>query len=64
MLFQRGKFDYAATIGTSQALLFYSLGIWAMVGVRIVTVSFYSMQDTRTPVKVAVIALLTNILSV
>ncbi len=62
MLFQRGKFDYAATIGTSQALLFYSLGIWAMVGVRIVTVSFYSMQDTRTPVKVAVIALLTNII--
>ena len=62
MLFQRGKFDYAATIGTSQALLFYSLGIWAMVGVRIVTVSFYSMQDTKTPVKVAVIALLTNII--
>ena len=62
MLFQRGKFDCAATIGTSQALLFYSLGIWAMVGVRIVTVSFYSMQDTKTPVKVAVIALLTNII--
>ena len=62
ILFQRGRFDYAATIGTSQALLFYSLGIWAMVGVRIVTVSFYSMQDTITPVKVAVIALLTNIL--
>ena len=62
ILFQRGRFDYAATIGTSQALLFYSLGIWAMVGVRIVTVSFYSMQDTKTPVKVAVIALLTNII--
>src|SRR4030066_2469311 len=26
MLFERGNFDYAATIGTSQALLFYSLG--------------------------------------
>lgn len=62
ILFQRGRFDYAATIGTSQALLFYSLGIWAMVGARIVTVSFYSMQDTKTPVKVAVIALLTNII--
>ncbi|MDP3297122.1 MAG: murein biosynthesis integral membrane protein MurJ [Thermodesulfovibrionia bacterium] len=62
MLFQRGKFDYAATIGTSQALLFYSLGIWAMVGVRIVTASFYSMQDTKTPVKIAVIALTTNII--
>ncbi|TAL26596.1 MAG: murein biosynthesis integral membrane protein MurJ, partial [Nitrospirae bacterium] len=61
MLFQRGKFDYAATMGTADALLFYSLGIWAIVGVRIVTASFYSMQDTKTPVKIAVAALATNI---
>lgn len=62
ILFQRGRFDYAATMGTADALLFYSLGIWAMVGVRVVTVSFYSMQDTKTPVKIAVIALITNII--
>jgi putative peptidoglycan lipid II flippase len=61
ILFQRGKFDYAATVGTAQALLFYSIGIWAIVGVRVVTAGFYSMQDTRTPVKVAVIALAANI---
>jgi putative peptidoglycan lipid II flippase len=61
ILFQRGKFDYIATIGTAQALLFYSLGIWAVVGVRVVTASFYSMQDTKTPVKVAIIAVSTNI---
>lgn len=62
ILFQRGKFDYAATIGTAQALLFYSFGIWAVVGVRVVTASFYSMQDTKTPVKIAVVALITNII--
>ncbi|MBI4685992.1 MAG: murein biosynthesis integral membrane protein MurJ [Nitrospirae bacterium] len=62
MLFQRGRFDYAATIGTAQALLFYSLGIWAVVGVRIITASFYSLQDTRTPVKIAVVAMVTNII--
>jgi len=62
VLFQRGRFDYAATVGTAQALLFYSLGIWCVVGVRIVTASFYSMQDTKTPVKIAVIALLTNVI--
>lgn len=62
ILFQRGKFDYTATMGTAQALLFYSLGIWAIVGVRIITASFYSMQDTKTPVKIAVIALTTNII--
>lgn len=62
ILFQRGKFEYAATVGTAEALLFYSLGIWAIVGVRIVTASFYSMQDTKTPVKVAIVALITNII--
>ncbi len=62
ILFQRGVFDYNATVGTAQALLFYSFGIWAIVGVRVVTASFYSMQDTKTPVKIAVIALLTNII--
>ncbi len=61
-LFQRGKFGYAATIGTSDALMFYSLGIWAIVGVRVITATFYSMQDTRTPVKVAAAAMLINIL--
>jgi len=61
ILFQRGKFDYTATVGTAQALLFYSTGIWAVVGVRVVTVGFYSLQDTRTPVKIAVVAMLTNI---
>jgi len=61
MLFQRGKWDYAATIGTSQALLFYSLGIWAIVGVRVVAASFYSMQDTKTPVKIAIIAMTVNV---
>jgi putative peptidoglycan lipid II flippase len=61
ILFQRGRFDYAATQGTSEALLFYSLGIWAVVGVRVVTATFYSMQDTRTPVKVAAAALTANI---
>ncbi|RJR17603.1 MAG: murein biosynthesis integral membrane protein MurJ [Nitrospiraceae bacterium] len=61
ILFQRGAWDYAATIGTSQALIFYSLGIWAIVGVRVVTASFYSMQDTKTPVKIAVIGMTSNI---
>lgn len=60
-LFQRGKFEYSATIATSDALIFYSLGIWAIVGIRIVTAAFYSMQDTKTPVKIAATAVIINI---
>ncbi|MGB9716693.1 MAG: murein biosynthesis integral membrane protein MurJ [Thermodesulfovibrionales bacterium] len=62
ILFQRGMFNYLATLGTAQALLFYSIGIWAVVGVRVITASFYSMQDTKTPVKIAISALLMNVI--
>jgi putative peptidoglycan lipid II flippase len=62
LLFQHRQFDYAATKGTAEALLFYSLGIWSIVGVRVVTSTFYSMQDTKTPVKIAAIGMLSNII--
>jgi len=35
LLFQRGQFDHSATLGTAQALLFYAIGIWSIVGVRL-----------------------------
>lgn len=62
LLFQHGRFDYSATKGTADALIFYSLGIWAIVGVRIVAAGFYAMQDTKTPVKTAAVSLCANIL--
>jgi len=62
LLFQRGHFDYSATKGTAEALLYYSLGIWSIVGIRVITATFYSMQDTKTPVKIATIGMLSNIL--
>lgn len=61
-LFQRGEFKYVNTVGTANALIFYSLGIWAIVGVRTVTATYYSMQDTKTPVKIAALSMLLNIL--
>ena len=62
LLFQRGTFDYTATQATAEALMFYSLGIWATGGVKIITVTFYSMQDTKTPVKIAVVGVVTNLI--
>ena len=61
-LYQRGKFGAAATIGTADALMFYSVGIWAMVGVRVIAATFYSMQDTRTPVITAAATMVINVL--
>ncbi|MFQ5866574.1 MAG: murein biosynthesis integral membrane protein MurJ [bacterium] len=61
LLFERGRFTSQATQSTSWALLFYSTGIVAYAGVKVVASAFYSMQDTRTPVRVASIAMVANI---
>ena len=61
LLLERGEFNRISTLGTASALLFYAVGLWAFAGVRIVAQAFYSLQDTKTPVMVAIIALVTNI---
>jgi len=61
LIFQHGKFDYIATIGTSDALIYFSVGLWAFAGVRIVVSAFYSLNDTKIPVKIGAIAVGINI---
>ena len=62
LLLEHGQFDRISTQGVSAALLCYSVGLWAFAGVRIVAQAFYALQDTKTPVKIAVVAVLSNVL--
>ena len=62
LLFQRGAFTAHSAEMTSQALLYYSLGLAGFAGVRIIVPAFYSLQDTKTPVKIAFVALAANAL--
>ena len=57
LLFQRGLFDYSATVMTAKALLFYSVGLWAIAGARTIVPVFYSLQDPWAPLKIALICL-------
>jgi putative peptidoglycan lipid II flippase len=59
-LFQRDMFTYEATQGTVYALIFYSSGIWVFSGLRVVRAVFYSLQDTKTPLKVALLTVIIN----
>jgi putative peptidoglycan lipid II flippase len=61
LFFEHGQFTAQATIGTAAALLFYCFGLPAFAGIRIVVAAFYSLQDTKTPVKVAMAAMAANI---
>lgn len=61
LLFERGAFDARATSMTSIALIFYSIGMVGF-GLRdILGKVFYSLQDTKTPMKNGVIAMIMNI---
>jgi putative peptidoglycan lipid II flippase len=62
LLFEHGAFDRLATEETAQAVLYYAIGLWAFAGVRVVVPVFYSFQDTKTPVKVAVVAMILNVI--
>jgi putative peptidoglycan lipid II flippase len=62
LLLQRGAFDYFATEMTAKALLCYSIGLWAIGGVRILAPAFYSLQDTKTPLKIGLICVAANII--
>jgi putative peptidoglycan lipid II flippase len=53
LLFEHGKFDYAASLMTNNALFFYSLGLPAYAMSKIFANAFYAFQDTKTPVKAA-----------
>lgn len=46
---------------TSQALFFYSFGLFAYGTTRVVNCAFFAIKDTRTPTKVAGLALCLNI---
>ena len=61
ILFQRGVFTENSTLLTAQALLFFSVGLWAVAGVRVVVNVFYALQDIWTPVKVATVSIACNL---
>jgi len=61
VLFEHGRFDAVSTELTARALLYYALGLPAFAAIKLIVPAFYSTQDTRTPVRVAVYALLANV---
>jgi len=62
VLFQHGLFVAESTRLTARALLYYSVGLPAFAAVKLVVPAFYATQDTRTPVRVAAIAMIVNVL--
>ena len=60
-LFGGGKFDFNSARLTSSALFFYSIGLTAYGGSKILQSCFFALKDTVTPTKIAGLSLLMNI---
>ncbi len=61
IVFQRGAFDaYSASV-TSQVMLYAAIGLPFFGASRILVSAFYALQDTKTPVKVATVCLVINV---
>ena len=59
-LFQHGEFRSADVYMAQLSLVAFSAGLVGFMAVKVLAPAFYSRQDTRTPVRVAVVALAAN----
>jgi len=62
IFYEFGKFTSSDTSNTSSALFYYASGLWAVGGSRVVVQAYYSLKDTKTPVKIATFTFLINLL--
>ena len=63
LLFERGSFSASSTTLTRDALAFHIIGLIFIALSRIVLQVFYAFQDTWRPFRVAVVAMVVNLLS-
>jgi putative peptidoglycan lipid II flippase len=52
LFYERNAFTAESTYRTSVVIFFYAIGVWAYCASHVIIRAFYSIQDTKTPVKV------------
>lgn len=61
-LFEHGAFTAEDTYYTGYVLMGYAVGLPAYIGVKVLSSVFWSQGDTKTPVKIAIITTISNII--
>lgn len=59
-LFEYGKFTPRDSMMSSFSLMAYSLGLPAFIIIKVFAPAFFARQDTKTPVRIGIIALVSN----
>ena len=58
LLYERGESTPNDTAQAAGALQFYAIGLVAYSGIKVLAPAFYARQDTRTPMRVAIVTVL------
>ncbi|MBI3581665.1 MAG: murein biosynthesis integral membrane protein MurJ [Nitrospinae bacterium] len=61
LIYEHGEFTRLHTANTAFTLAFFTLGLLSFSGVKIFVSAFYAMGDTKTPVKIAALAMALNV---
>jgi putative peptidoglycan lipid II flippase len=59
-LFQYGEFSGNDVLRASQSLMAYSVGLVAFMLIKVLAPGYFARQDTRTPVRIGIIAMVAN----
>ncbi len=61
-LFNYGQFNQHDVLETQKTLVAFSVGLFSFIMVKVLVSAFYSRQNMKTPVKIGVIALTSNMI--
>jgi putative peptidoglycan lipid II flippase len=61
VLFERGEWTAESTAATAWALAFYATGMAGFALLEVLSRAFYALEDTWTPVKIGLVAMIANI---
>lgn len=61
LIYVRGAFGAADAAAVSSALVWYTVGLLAMAGVRVVAPMFYALSDAKTPMRFSMYTMAANI---
>ncbi len=62
LLFQYGEFTSEMVYRTGTVIVFYAAGLWAYCGIHVATRFLYSLQDMKTPIKIASAMVILNLI--
>lgn len=62
VLFMRGEFDVHEVTQVSYALFAYLSGLMSFMFIKVLAPGYYARQDTKTPVKIGIIAMVSNMM--